>query len=87
MTDPKTLMLDLIEEGNEKCWACKVCTYRTKVRSNLIKHIQRRHCSTRFNCHLCTNSLGAEADRKEHYKRVHSLVLTYKEIRAFNEEQ
>ena len=80
-------MLDLFEEGVEKRWACKVCPYQTRSRCDLFKHVQRRHCSTRFNCHLCTGSLGAEAERKDHYKRVHSLNLGYGEIRILNGEK
>ena len=58
---------------------CSVCGY-TSARSNMIKHVQRRHMKEEFRCALCNKAFRAEINRKEHLQRAHDLNLTLTEI-------
>lgn len=61
------------------CFECQVCGYKS-ARSNMVKHVQRRHLQQRYTCALCGKVFRAEINRKEHLQRAHDLNLTLAEI-------
>ena len=64
---------------------CKTCGYLRKE-----KTLVRRHCwihiGVKFPCKLCGKEFSAETGRQTHFKAVHRLNLTSREIREMEEK-
>ena len=61
---------------------CKKCCYKSAIFGHVRDHIVRKHLESAalFPCTLCERSFKTANDRQKHYKKIHDVKLTSKEI-------
>ncbi|TRY61252.1 hypothetical protein TCAL_16337 [Tigriopus californicus] len=63
---------------------CRECGYSSSI--TIVKnHVRARHLKSRpFGCQMCSKRFPGEPHRQIHYKKVHNLSLTSKQIREMD---
>ena len=59
----------------EKLFMCASCSYKSKERYNMIRHVQCKHSDNPpcFRCRTCGNAFKEKNKLKNHYMKVHNL--------------
>ena len=60
------------DEMGRRIWNCTDCSYRQKLRKDVVKHIERRHMNISLPCHLCPTVATSRVQLKIHLKAVHA---------------
>merc|ERR1719273_1255136 len=55
----------------KKLWQCSDCDYVRERKSDLTKHIERRHSDLGVSCEICSSVHSSRQDLKVHMKNVH----------------
>ena len=55
---------------------CAACTYRTKDKSNMKRHVEKYHMEHSFTCQTCGVAFLARSELKMHYMKKHNLSET-----------
>lgn len=64
-------LIELPQEGN---LSCIVCTFKTKKRKLLMRHIQRMHFEKKHQCNKCTKEYRYQSELKKHVIDVHEKI-------------
>ena len=77
------MFVDCMFEG-EKAFMCTVCAYKTKVNSNIHRHVRKNHGENlpSFKCTSCDFSTPERSKLKGHYMKVHTLAEAIAKIAA-----
>ena len=62
---------DDVDEFGVKIWHCVDCRYSKRLKSDVVKHVERRHLNIKFLCNVCSLSFNSRTDLKTHM-RCHS---------------
>lgn len=62
-------------------WACLACGKQDKHKGNMRRHILHNHVGEKsYKCKLCDNTFYSASHRQIHYRRVHLMRLSMKQI-------
>jgi hypothetical protein len=70
-------MSRVVDEAGEALYQCALCPHRTRVSSNLAKHIEARHIVSEdgFKCRFCGRVLPSRNARQSHISRHHRHIV------------
>ena len=86
--DLASLVESLIFREAKGTYRCKKCSYKSHVGSHVRNHVTSMHLAEfapRFPCTLCTLTLKTENSRRKHYKVVHKINVTCRQIKEVEE--
>ena len=70
--DPMSLTTYRIEEGGFKVYQCVVCSYETRVKTNVKEHVEAKHMeSTHVQCPYCLILCPNKKSLRNHTYKYH----------------
>ena len=63
----KIQLTDLVESGR-RIWVCVECNYHQKLKSDVVKHIERRHLNLKLSCSMCPHTTNSRSDLRSHMR-------------------
>ena len=67
----KEKMSQAVDERGMKLWQCNDCGYARERKSDVTKHVERRHIEMQVACDLCNAIFSSRQSLKEHAKYKH----------------
>ena len=67
-------MSHTVFEDGSKMWQCHECDYVQSRKSDVTKHIERKHLDLQISCPYCSNVFKERIKLKEHMKISHNVV-------------
>lgn len=64
-------MSQAVDERGMKLWQCNDCGYARERKSDVTKHVERRHIEVQVVCELCNANFSSRVQLKEHTKYKH----------------
>ena len=68
-------MSQAVDERGMKLWQCIDCGYARERKSDVTKHVERRHIEMQVSCDLCHAIFSSRTSLKDHVKYKHWLKL------------
>ena len=60
-----------VDEKGMKLWQCNDCGYARERKSDVSKHVERRHIEMQVQCEICNSVFSSPQSLKEHMKYKH----------------
>ena len=64
-------MSPCVDEKGMKLWQCNDCGYARERKSDVSKHVERRHIEMQVQCDICNSVFSSRQSLKEHMKYKH----------------
>ena len=64
-------MFQAVDERGMKLWQCSDCGYARERKSDVTKHVERRHIEMHVTCELCDAIFTSRQALKDHAKYKH----------------
>ena len=64
-------MSQAVDERGMKLWQCNDCGYARERKSDVTKHVERRHIEMQVVCEICNAIFSSRVQLKEHTKYKH----------------
>ena len=64
-------MTPAVDEAGNKLWQCTDCGYARERKSDIRRHVERKHIEMRVACNLCSMLFSTRLSLKEHMKYKH----------------
>ena len=79
-------MTKLVDESGLSTWHCRLCSYKSKQKHNVLKHVTRKHKKgEKLGCPGCNKFLRNKYDFNEHLARKHpTLSIERKELMSLD---
>ncbi len=64
-------MTQAVDEEGNKLWQCNECGYARERKSDIRRHVERKHIEMQVACNLCSMVFSTRLSLKEHMKYKH----------------
>ena len=66
-------------------YLCLECSYKTTAKQCMKRHVESRHLRLKLPCTLCPTVLNTNRSRQVHYRTVHNISMSVRDIIALTE--